>query len=40
MLNSEGYMGLEAQKITPDSDMYKWLAKVRPGRALACQYSP
>lgn len=25
MLNSEGYMGLEAQKITPDSDMYKWL---------------
>lgn len=28
MLNSEGYMGLSAQKVTPDSEMYKWLKQV------------
>lgn len=27
-LNSEGYMGLSAQDITPSSPMYKWLEKV------------
>lgn len=30
-LNSEGFMGLEPQKVTPSTPMYQWLVRVSRG---------